>query len=642
MAIIASSFAAASPNGPATRRLLVLLLAFLLVGLALSVRPSEVSASPSNVQLITSNFTVWNNSVQITFDDSTDYTAGLIGCGGSYQVQGTRYTYTPGVFATTGARLSSDCNTRDITTTALSFGSGGSQRIGIKIAFHGWSYSRLRTVSLTTPAVYSNSPTFPTRPRITSSSVSGSIVSVNWDSPAHTGADLDWWILASTSSSPSTIFGSQMVAENSPSTRTGTFDLSSYDLTFGEPIYLWVAVTSGSPYSSQAGYLYWSYAYTADIDTLEECTEEDVLDLGYLTGYDHSIQESFLNAPCEVGGKTSQAFKLRLASARDIDSTFTPATDYGAGAGSYEVAIRRNAVDGVLLASGSGEGSFETDTFNIASNLAYYVTVSRSGVIGRDDWVLSLAYGFIEPPTPTPAPTVTPRAQPNVDFRLSPNPGGQPYAQGEVYRFSFEGDAARLPVEIRAGNSSALALSGSASFSCSGNPESDDVLTLRSLSDDVHMRICEGNANSSIEVLGDNDELLAVYTIFIAGGVAPTPGSQPVPLEWGEDVSGRDLIGLTIVIASVCRGVGSGCDAPLIKNAFVFIVAVAVASIPLLGGRRRDSALTSGVALGLFIFVMMLGWLVAGFPLWILAVVILVVFALGALSFVRKMGEMRA
>ena len=78
MAIIASPFAAAWSNGPATRRLLLLLLAFLLVALALSVRPGEVSADPSNVQLIISNFTVWNNSVQITFDDSTDYTAGLL------------------------------------------------------------------------------------------------------------------------------------------------------------------------------------------------------------------------------------------------------------------------------------------------------------------------------------------------------------------------------------------------------------------------------------------------------------------------------------------------------------------------------------------------------------------------------------
>ncbi len=52
MAIFASPFVAASSNGPATRRLL-LLLALLLVALALSVRPGEVSADPSNVRWIT-------------------------------------------------------------------------------------------------------------------------------------------------------------------------------------------------------------------------------------------------------------------------------------------------------------------------------------------------------------------------------------------------------------------------------------------------------------------------------------------------------------------------------------------------------------------------------------------------------------
>ena len=390
MAIIASPFAAAWSNGSATRRLLLLLLAFLLVGFALSVRPGEVSAYPSNVQLITSNFTVWNNSVQITFDDSIDYTAdGNRGCTGSYYSQGNK-PYIQGLISNNSTRISRTCNDRDITTSALDFGSGGNKRVDIFIRYSDYDHDRGRYKVATTGTAYSSYYTFPTRPSITSVSVSGTTLTVDWDSPAHTGADLDWWIIASTSSSPSTVFGSQMVAENSPTARTGTFDLSSYGLTFGEPIYLWVAVTSGSPYSNQAHYLYWSNSYTVDVDTLEECTEADVQDLGYLTGYDHSIQESFLNAPCEVGGKTSHAFKLRLASARDVDATFGPATDYGAGAGSYEVAIRKNSLDGVLLASGSGEAAFEVDTFNIASSLDYYVTVSRSGVIGGDYWVLSL------------------------------------------------------------------------------------------------------------------------------------------------------------------------------------------------------------------------------------------------------------
>ena len=397
MAIIASPFAAASSNGPATRRLLLLLLALLLVALALSVRPGEVSADPSNVRWITSNYDVWNNSVRITFDDST---YSRTSCDGRYTnaSNNTRY-YTRGVFESEGTRISSDCNARDITTSAINFGQGGSRSVGIYI-----TYDRDGRVRKTPTAYSSNSYTFPVRPSITSVSVSGTTLTVNWDSDdAHTGAGLDWWIIASASSSPSANFAAQMVAENSPTARTGTLDVSSYDLTFGEPIYLWVAVTSGTPSASQAHYLYWSPDYQVDIDTLEECTEADVLDLGYLTGYDHSIQDSFLDASCEIDAKTSHAFKFQLGSARDVDATFTPATDYEAEAGSYEVAIRRNEVDGVLLVDGSGGGLFDVDTFNVASSLDYYVTVSRSGIVGGNDWVLSLSYGFIDPPTPTPA-----------------------------------------------------------------------------------------------------------------------------------------------------------------------------------------------------------------------------------------------
>ena len=638
MAIIASSFAAASSHGPASRRVLLLLLALLLVGLALSVRPGEVSAAPSNVQLITTNFNVWNNSVRITFVDSTDYAVPNSNrrCYGYYVVNGTRRYYTQGVIAD-NTQIDSDCQARDITTSGINFGSGGSRTVGIRIRYTAG------TQVTTTPSAYSNSYTFPTRPSITSFSVSGTILTVNWDSHAHTGTDLDWWIIASTSTSPSAAFASEMVAENSPSTRTATLDLSSYDLTYGEPIYLWVAVTSGTPSASLAHYLYWSNDYKADVDTLEECTEEDVLDLGYLTGYDHSIQGSFLNAPCEVNAKTSHAFKFRLASARDVDATFTPATDYGAGAGSYEVAIRRNSLDGLLLESGSGEASIEVDTFNIAPNLDYHITVSRSGTVGGDDWALSLAYGFIAPPTPTPAPTVTPRAQINVDLRLSPNPSFVHYENDQIYEFGFEGESERFPVTVRAGNSAALAVGGSSSLSCNtDNPSSDDSHEYTSPSSAVYIRTCAAGLNSTLELISNSGEILAEYSVFVAGnGPSPTLVPEGIPQRYGEETKNRDSIGLTLVIGLVCGGAGIGCDVEIVKNGLVFALAVGMSAVTLTGGRRRASAFLMGLAVMFFVIAMMLGYLVAGFPLWVVLAALLLMFSLSALGVFVKFSQVR-
>ena len=632
MDIIASPFAAARSNGPATRRLL-LLLALLLVGLALSVRPGEVSAAPSNVQLITSGFNVWNNSVRITFDDTHTYPGN--DCDGSYQYphNGRTYTYTPGVFAYP-TRIHSSCNARDITTSAINFGSGGSRRVNIRIVYDDYVSGTGGSSKLITPSAYSNSYTFPTAPNITSFSVSGTILTVNWDSHAHTGSDLDWWIIASASTSPSEAFASQMVAEDSPTARTGTLDLSSYDLTFGKPIYLWVAVTSGTPSASQAHYLYWSNGYQADLDTLEECTEEDVLDLGYLTGYDHSIQGSFLNAPCEVDAKTSHAFRFRLASARDVDATFTPATDYGAGAGSYEVAIRRNSLDGLLLESGSGAASFDVDTFNVAAGLDYYVTVSRSGVIGRDDWVLSLAYGHIAPPTPTPLPTPTPRIQPNQDFRLHPHPGGIAYTVDTVYQFEFEGISHVFPVTARSSNPAALELAVSPDVTC--DTAAADEVQADSQSIVLYVKACTAGRNTTLSLVGSGGDFLAEYSIFVRGEGVPEPEPATIPQGLGADVTKRDELGLGIVLGVVCGGFGVGCDTDLIINILVTVAAVVVMGLLLKRSRGGATSMSVGVAAAFGVAVLMLGYLWVGFDLWLVVIVLLPILAVGGIAAVNK------
>ncbi len=638
MAIIASSFAGASSNGPATRQLL-LLLAFLLVAAALSIRPGEVRADPSNVQLSTNSFTAWNNQVTITFDDDDDSEYDYSNaCDGKLVYDSDRHrtksTYKQGVYAGNN-RISTSCTTRDITTVAVDWGGGGSKRAGIRISYDDWTGSNSGTnYNRYTPTAYSSYHTFPTRPSITSFSVSGSNLTVNWDSHAHTGTTLDWWLFASTSSTPSDRFAAEMVAENSPTTRTATLDLSSYDLTYGEPIYLWMAVTSGTPSASQAHYLYWSNDYYADLDTLEECTEEDVLDLGYLTGYDHSIQGSFLNAPCEINAKTSHAFKFRLASARDVDATFTPATDYGAGAGSYEVAIRRNSLDGLLLESGSGAASFDVDTFNVAAGLDYYVTVSRSGVIGRDDWVLSLAYGHIAPPTPTPLPTPTPRIQPNQDFRLHPNPGGIAYTVDTVYQFEFEGISHVFPVTARSSNPAALELAVSPDVTC--DTTAADEVQADSQSIVLYVKACTAGRNTTLSLVGSGGDSLAEYPIFVRGEGIPQPEPATIPQGLGADVTKRDELGLGIVLGVVCGGFGVGCDTDLITNILVTVAAVVVMGLLLKRSRGGATSMSVGVAAAFGVAVLMLGYLWVGFDLWLVVIVLLPILAVGGIAAVNK------
>ena len=671
------------------RRLLFLALIVAAVSAGFLVAmPGKAEAQQTNLE-VTYNWA--NGKFDFTWVDDSNY-SGTVGtlerrCQADAAPSAGHWIYygtSPDPVSTgTATRISSNCNARSVLNKTLNLQPGTTYYFDLRTRNQfrrtsdtpqQWQddWNDLDTeVTLTIPNVSA------IRVAISAASYSPSsnTISVSWTAPTGIPPETDWWLLGTrdndvqdtdhtdSASRPIAV----LLAEDSPNARSATIALRELATTITVPpsgestTYLWLVASldSSNPpdeddYSNgtTAGF---SVSYALDW-SLQDCDDSYFQALGNLSGYSHDITGGDLAAPiCRVhyedsSGTTvvgAETFRFRLSDTRDVTLTLTvPSAFPRTTEGRYKVRIRSQGSNGTIVASEeTGQANqleIELDAFIASSGFDYFLEVMRQGYGGGYDWSMNLAYGFIQPPTPTPEPTATPRAQPNLDFRLYPNPGSQSYAQGEVYRFSFEGDAARLPVQVRVGNSSALALGGSGSVSCSGNPASDDVLTLRSLSSPVHMRTCEGNANSSIEVLGGNDEQLAIYMVFIAGTAAAAAVPEPVPLDWGEDVSGRDLIGLTIVIASVCQGVGSGCDAPLIKNAFVFIVAVGAACIPLLGGRRRDSSLTTGVAIGLFIVVLMLGWLVAGFPLWILGVVILVVFALGALSFVRKMGEVKA
>ena len=537
------------------------LLAVAVIAAVLASYPALVDAAPSNVQFSTSGFTIWNNRVSASWSDGSTYD-----CDGRYDgnyddPHGAyeERTYTGGTFVN-GARVSSGCTTRSVSTSGVNFGAGGRVRVGVRVRYD--SGGRVRN----TPTAYSSYRTLPERPNITSASVSGDILTVNWDSPTQTGSDLDWWIIGSTSSSLSDAFATVAVATDTPGARTGTLDLSSYSLTFGEPIHVWVAVSSTAPSTSQSHYLYWSRSYQVDTDTLEACTEADVEDLGYLSGYDYSVQGSFIDAPCEVDDKTAHAYKFRLDAQRDVNATFTPGVDYASGQGAYEVVVRTGALDGVVLKEGNGEGTFSVDAVQIAPNTDYYVTVIRSGVGGGDAWALALSYGYIAPPTPTPAPTPTPRIQPNLDFRLHPNPAGIGYTADETYSFEPEGPSFVFPLTVRSANAAALELSIRSSITCditaADSVEVDD-------GDTLHVRACTAGKNTTLQVISDGGDLVGEYPVYVRGGPVPTPAAPVISLGVGEDVSKRDLIGLGIVVGVVCGGFGVGCDVDLVTNLIV-------------------------------------------------------------------------
>ena len=103
----------------------------------------------------------------------------------------------------------------------------------------------------------------------------------------------------------------------------------------------------------------------------------------------------------------------------------------------------------------------------------------------------------------------------------------------------------------------------------------------------------------------------------------------PAPTGASDDVSERDVVGLTILVAALCEAIGTSCDAGLVKNTVALVGSALLGILPTLAAGGRVS--TPGIALGLVIFSfgIMLGYLLVGLPLWMpaLAVVALVIAA---------------
>ena len=91
----------------------------------------------------------------------------------------------------------------------------------------------------------------------------------------------------------------------------------------------------------------------------------------------------------------------------------------------------------------------------------------------------------------------------------------------------------------------------------------------------------------------------------------------------------------------MCGGAGIGCDVEIVKNGLVFALAVGMSAVTLTGGRRRASAFLMGLAVMFFVIAMMLGYLVAGFPLWVVLAALLLMFSLSALGVFVKFSQVR-
>ena len=342
--------------------------------------------------------------------------------------------------------------------------------------------------------------------------------------------------------------------------------------------------------------------------------------------------------PGDDARSPANIFSFEMASGRGVDITINPNTQMLTSiAGQYGVRIRSGGLDGpvVTRSDGSYHEAFTIYNVSLGSNITYYLEVFRYGIGGGSEFSVNLTYNYIQPPTPTPIPTVTPiptptpRVQTNEDVRIFPNPNDVAYAEGGYYQFATEGAAQHFPVKLRIGNTNAFSVTSGSTANCDvptgtvGDLERGDTF---------YLHVCDagGSPNSLVELLRESDDaLMAKYSIHVRGETAVSPERVPAPTGASDDVSERDVVGLTILVAALCEAIGISCDAGLVKNTVALVGSAFLGILPTLAAGGRVS--TPGIALGVVIFTlgMMLGYLLVGLPLWMpaLAVVALVIAA---------------
>ena len=306
------------------------------------------------------------------------------------------------------------------------------------------------------------------------------------------------------------------------------------------------------------------------------------------------------------------------------------------------VRIRQGTIDGEIVETKddtyrTGRQRLRQDpviSLNAVSGQVYVVELMQYGIGGGRGFSLDLLYDFIPEATPTPFPTQTPVPRINVDFRLYPNPSLIDYEEGLTYGFTMEGDPVKLPTIVRAGNAPVLAVGSADDITCNtDSPADDDSATFDSFDTTIYVRTCAANNNSSLEVISQqNGQLLASYTLSVAGDVLATPGPVQPSIGVGEDTSGEDHVGITILFGAICEAAGMRCDTGLIKTGFTIVLALAGAVVPIIYTRGRASTGSVGLSVVFFLFGLILGALLVGFALWILGVALFGLFLLAGLA----------
>ena len=494
-----------------------------------------------------------------------------------------------------------------------------------------------------TTAAATPTPTRPPTPTPTNSNITlstatlsiggdgANTLSLTWPAVSNLPNSTDWYYYLRVGSATGSTIASGKFADDSPNLTSASIALTR-KLTPGGTYYVRILPYNRSPWNSQG-------FKEVTTTTGSACADSDAVDLGKLTGYDTNHIGSLQTTDCTIGGKSADLYKFQLSTARDTDFSLTPLTvfDSSGYSSGYSLRVRQTNLAGNSVGHATGLGNLDIDDVAVGASITYVVEVQRNGVGGGYGYSLNIAYGYVQPPTPTPAPTSTPRAQPNLDFRLVPHPEGFYYRVEQKYDFSAEGPATSFPLTVRSGNPAAFALAVNVGMDCpaAGNPPAS--VSLQNHNDTLYLTACAAGNNSTLSAIGSDGELLAQYSLYIGGGVAPPAASAPVTGPGGTaPPPPSDKLGIGIIIGAICTGVGVACDADLITRMLVTGLAAAVFIYLISQKRGRITEIGFGTAAAFCLVALMLGHLWVGFPLWIVGLAIVAVLAMGGVGYLQK------
>ena len=605
-------------------------------------------AAPSNLQV--TSYDLNTNSIAISWTDTATYSAPLP-CGGQ-----------PGWYLN-GGRVVSSQSSRSGTVTNRDLGDGGTKTLSLVYIYYSYrdDDNDRRVCSAITGSAATASYDFPARTSISNTSsydATRNTLTLDW-----VGGDAEYWkYVINTSGTTDFTAGSLTGAlASGASTRTGT--VSNIELPRGNSFNVFVIGVSAedmSPLDVSPTNLLRSSAFSLSVPAVAACASTDLVDLGSLVSYDHSVVGDFTNPSCSVdgteGGTVDSKFgdvtstealvyKFTLSRGRnDVDFAFTPVTAFTTE-GQYRMRVRSGTLDGDLLGTVTGTDRLYITNLLLGANQTYIVELMRWGMGGGTEVSLTISYAFIPEPTPTPIPTPTPLPRINIDVRIEPDPRNHLYEENRVYDFTVAGRPETFPVFVRVGNPDAVKISTTSVLDCTLTNNQVNGITRGGA---FYLHICGVGTNSTIEVIQESDSALLVRTsIHIPGNPLATPAPVQTSVaiadqspDGGPQGGGqRDVLGLLVFINAVCQAVGAGCAAELLVNGLVVLAAASLAITPTLVSGGRVSTGSIGLGAAFFVLGLMLGWLLEGLPLWLAAAGLLLLVGLAGAGAVVKLGR---